>query len=200
MHQTRLLFAIATWAFAACPVFADSGPSPDNASASATPTATATAESVKTARLRLFGQNGTGVVFYKNSACDGGTDSVRVSGGLGSAFSSFLGSVKNESIGIPETETTKRLQQRDGILSKAYFKEYEIDPGKPVTVAMGFNDAGMRRQCRLIAATFLPEAGLSYEGRLDLDMQAGLCRFVVNRVADDGGLSAVALAPASACK
>lgn len=151
-------------------------------------------------KLRLFGQNGVGVVLHRNSACDGGADSVRVSGGMGSAFSSFIGTVKNESLGMPETETTRRLAQRDGMMSKAFFKEYEIAPGQPVTVAMGFSDVGMRKQCRNMAATFVPETGAAYEGRLDLDLQAGLCRFVVNRVGSDGALSAVAIEPASTCK
>ena len=151
-------------------------------------------------KIRLFGQNGIGVIFYKNSKCSGGSDSVRVSGGLTSAFSSFLGAVKNESLGIPETDTTRSLSQRSGILSKAYFKEYEIDPGNPITIVMRFQDVGIRKHCGNIAGTFIPEPSVNYEGHLDLDLNAGVCRFSIDRVSNDGSLSPISLDPAQACK
>lgn len=151
------------------------------------------------ARIRLFGQNAVGVTLYKNSSCNGGSESIRVSGGIGSAFSSFFGSVKNESIGIPETNTTKTLSQRDGILSKAYFKEYAIEPGKPVTVTMGFQDPGLKKYCKAIAATFIPDPKFDYEGRLDLDQNNGVCVFLINQVSADGTLTPIKFGTAEAC-
>ena len=54
-----------------------------------------------TARLRLFGRNGVLVEFYRNSSCIGGPgEKTTVSGGVGDAFSSFLGSAKNTAIGM----------------------------------------------------------------------------------------------------
>ncbi len=152
----------------------------------------------KNARIRLFGQNGMGVVYYPNSKCEGGSNGVTVSGGLGSTFSSFLGTITNESIGMPETETTKNLAKRSGLLSKAYFREYQINAGEPITVALSFNDVGLRKKCDVLVNTFTPESGADYEGRLDVD--AEICTFVMNRVSLDGSLLPVSLSGAPSCK
>lgn len=155
---------------------------------------------VEAARIRLFGQNGVGVILYKNSKCEGRSESIRVSGDAASAFTSFVGAASNESLGMPETETTKNLSKRDGILSKAYFREYRIDPGKPVTIAIRFQDVG--KYCEPIVRTFTPEPRTDYEGRIDID-NAGFCRFSLNLVSSDGSLSTTALYwydPKETCK
>ena len=151
------------------------------------------------ARLRLFGQNGIGVTLYKNSACTGGAESIRVSGGFGSALSSLFGSVTNESIGIPETITSSSLAQRDGALSKAYFREYAVESGKPLTVTMGFQDPALRKYCKTIAATFIPAPDSDYEGRLDVDLNKGQCVFSIGQVLADGSLMPVKVGLAETC-
>lgn len=100
---------------------------------SATAQAEAPAQDAATsARLRLFGQNGISVKFYRNSTCyksglfgSGGAEVV--SGGAGDAFLSLLGASSNTRIGMPDTPTTRNLSARSGVLSKAYFKEYSVD-------------------------------------------------------------------------
>lgn len=156
-----------------------------------------------TARLRLFGQNAVMVKYYPNSKCDGG-DSVSVSGGMGDAFSSFIGTAKNQSIGMPETPTTANLAARDGLMSKAYFREYEIAAGQPVTIAMGFREARAvdTVSCRTIVTTFVPEKGKDYEAGLDIRSREGVCVQTINEVsAASGGvvLTPVAVARAEAC-
>lgn len=170
-----------------------------------------------TARLRLFGQNAVMVKYYSNSKCDGG-DSVSVSGGMGDAFSSFIGTAKNQSIGMPETPTTANLAARDGLMSKAYFREYEIAAGQPVTIAMGFREARAAPpavvpapvgaapsgtvSCRTIVTTFVPEKGKDYEAALDIRSREGVCVQTINEVsAASGGvvLTPVAVARAEAC-
>ncbi|MDR0674266.1 MAG: hypothetical protein LBF93_11590 [Zoogloeaceae bacterium] len=90
----------------------------------------------RTARIRLFGQN------QKPSAMTFGKDcalgKVSVGGSLGDAFRSFTRSADNESLGIPETETTRQLSQRDGILSKAFYREFVIPAGSLVNVRAAF--------------------------------------------------------------
>lgn len=178
-----------------------------------------------TARIRLFGQNAVMVKYYPNSKCAKG-DSVAVSGGLGDAFSSFLGTVKSQSIGIPETPNTKNMAARDGVLSKAYFREYEIVAGQPMTIAMGFREAqaappavlpvsaasGDRTAnmaapsgaiyCRTIATTFVPEKGKDYEAALDIRSSEGVCVQTIHEVNNTPGgvvLTPVAVARAEIC-
>lgn len=171
-----------------------------------------------TARIRLFGQNAVMVNYYPNSKCDGG-EGVRVSGGLGDAFSSFIGTAKNQSLGMPETPNTTNLSARDGMLSKAYFREYEITAGQPLTIAMGFREARAAPpaaipgatatvttravSCRTIATTFVPEPGKDYEAALDIRSSEGVCVQVINEVsATPAGvaLTPVAVTKAPACE
>ena len=98
---------------------------------------------VHSSRLRMFGQNGASAVLYRGQACVKdfwSEDGEKASGGLGSAFSSFVGSVSNTSLGIPETKTSRNLSSRDGLLSKAYFREYFIPADQPSSMRLGFRD------------------------------------------------------------
>jgi hypothetical protein len=153
------------------------------------------------ARLRLFGQNGVGVNYYRNSACQGG-ENVRVSGGLGDAFSSFIGTASNQSIGMPDTPNTRNQAARNGILSKAYFREYQIAAGQPITITMSFkSNPGKRSEyCKTIATTFVPEKGKDYEGALDIVNDS--CMQVINELQagpDGVTLNPVPVALAPAC-
>lgn len=91
------------------------------------------------AKIRIFGQNGASAKLYAGQACTDGK-AIKVSGSLGQAFGSFVGASKNESIGIPDTATTQNLSDKNGILSKAYYKEYEIPANQPSTVSLSFHD------------------------------------------------------------
>ena len=91
------------------------------------------------AKIRIFGQNGASAKLYAGQSCTSGK-SIKVSGSIGQAFGSFVGASKNESIGIPETATTQNLSDKNGILSKAYYKEYEIPANQPSTVSLRFQD------------------------------------------------------------
>lgn len=48
-----------------------------------------------------------------------------------------MGSVKNQAIGIPETQNTRNLHERKMIGSKPFYKEYAVEAGKPVVVEAG---------------------------------------------------------------
>ncbi len=160
------------------------------------------------ARIRLFGQNGVGIVLYKDAVCTAKYgEKIRVSGSLGSAFGSLFGSVKNEGIGIPETQNTRNLQDRKMIGSKPFYKELALEAGKPVVVeagasspahwsqAPGFN---LGRSCgALLTSTFVPQAGADYEVALNLDFRNSVCVLAVNRVNPDGQVTPVEVAPAS---
>jgi hypothetical protein len=145
------------------------------------------APALEPARIRLFGQNGIGVRYYPNSACIGG-ESVSVSGGLGDAFSSFLGTASNKSIGIPATPNTEQLGAKNGVLSKAYFREYPISPDQPITITMNFqsNPGKTYMYCQRIGTTFIPEKGKDYEGALSI--RDGICMQMINelRVTPEG--------------
>lgn len=189
-------------------------PSAGEASAAAQPVAR------ETARIRLFGQNGVMVDFFQNSACyGGGAKAIRVSGGVGDAFSSFLGSPKNVSVGMKDTPNTTNIAKRNGIFSKAYFREYEIAANQPVSLKMAFQNApaptlthvsvggvtvtseGATRKCSNLGGTFTPQAGKDYE--VALDVHGGQCTAVVREIqSDDSGavkMQDIAIAPTPKC-
>lgn len=79
---------------------------------------------------------------------------------MGDAFVSFIGASSNESIGIPETSTTKNMKEQDGILAKFYFREYAIPAEKPSTVFVSMRST--RTVCGGLIL-FTPQAGNDYE-------------------------------------
>lgn len=156
-----------------------------------------------TARVRLFGQNGVLVEFYQNSSCIGGkAQKTTVSGGMGDAFSSFLGRAKNTSIGMQDTPNTTNLSKRDGMMSKAYFREYEIPGNQPMTLRMHFQSGpGTGYVCRRIGGTFTPEAGKDYE--IGLSLRPGGCEAVVEEIQQDAqgavSMKGIPVAPVVDC-
>jgi len=186
---------------AACLLLASVGVANDaSAQESAAPPAAASP-----ARLRVFGQNGITVDFYENSTCFGGdAKKTRVSGGMGDAFSSFMGSAKNTSIGMTETPTTKNLGKRDGVLSKAYFREYEVGAEQPVSLYMYFRTTptGFAYVCHHVGGTFKAEAGKEYE--VGFQLQGKECLAVVQQIEKneqgEASLKDVPVLPAPECK
>ncbi len=153
---------------------------------------------VASPRLRLFGQNGVGVVLYTNTTCTRKFDEkIRASGSMGSAFGSMLGTAKSETLGIPETTTTRSIGQRGMLLSKAYFREYALQAGTPVVIEAGAGSPSGWRCDRMVTAAFTPEPGRDYEAAFDVDFAGGVCMLKVNAVAGDGSLSQVPVVPAS---
>ncbi|WP_045758707.1 hypothetical protein [Xanthomonas albilineans] len=158
------------------------------------------------ARIRLFGQNGVGLVLYKDAVCTKKYgEKIRVSGSLGNAFGSLFGAVKNEGIGIPETRNTKNISNRKMIGSKPYYKEYAVEAGKAVVVEAGAGSPGFWSQTpgfhmgwdcgSLIASSFVPQAGSDYEVAMNIDFRNSVCVLVVNRVGADGQTTPVDVKP-----
>ena len=159
----------------------------------------------ESARIRLFGQNGRPsiMVVQIGQGADAKSVEVNVGGGLGDAFGSLLRMSKNESIGIAETESTRNLASRDGILSKAFYREFVIPAGKRVEVRNAFigltnvdsNPATGRTivqwqgNCTSDTVFFTPQAGKDYEvGFID----AKTCTAMVFEVQTIGGETTLA--------
>ncbi|WP_051094350.1 hypothetical protein [Bordetella sp. FB-8] len=130
------------------------------------------------ARIRLFGQNGkpTIMTVQIGQGSDAKTEKVNVGGGIGDAFGSLLGMSKNDSIGIPATANTQNLSAQNGILSKAFYREFVIPAGKPVKVNNAYIGLGSITQlaqggtlyfhegdCASNVVRFTPQAGHDYE-------------------------------------
>lgn len=171
-------------------------PAPAAAEAASMPAAPATST---ISRLRLFGQNGATAFLYRDSSCIRGmfSDGVeKASGGMSSAFGSLIGSVSNTSLGIAETETSQNLSRKDGIFSKAYFREYEVPADKPSSLRIGFRDVspfyvvnGINYETVSPSCsgdiTFTPRAGEDYEAAFS--WEGKYCSISINRiVAKDG--------------
>lgn len=177
----------------------------DSAASSAAPAATEqeAAPARTSARVRLFGQNGVLVEFFQNSTCVGGGQKTSVSGGMGDAFSSFAGRAKNISIGMKETPNTENLAKRDGFMSKAYFREYEVAGNQPITLKMHFrNTPGKSLVCRNVGGTFTPEAGKDYEVAMDIHSDG--CVASVQEIGQDAQgkvlMQDIKVEPAAVCK
>lgn len=143
------------------------------------PTASQAYNPNDSARIRLFGQNQKPTIMIVQTGQD--TDSksvtVNVGGGAGDAFGSMLGMVKNESIGIAKTENTRNLASQNGILSKAFYREFVIPAGKPVKIRTAFIGLANVNQmpavgtainynqgsCVSDTVSFIPQAGKDYE-------------------------------------
>ena len=120
-----------------------------------------------------------------------------VSGSVKSAFLSMLGMVDNESIGMPPSANTQNLAAKNGLLSKAFYKEYAVTPNEPLAVSMNFQDVGTAAKgvyingafCRPSAYSFVPLPGKDYEGYLDI--ANGACAFNIVEIDAKGGTQSV---------
>ena len=129
----------------------------------------------KHSRVRVYGQNGRPAEMFVT--IEGKTEKVNVGGSLGQAFSSFIGTKDNESIGIPETEFSKDPSQFGGFLSKAFFKEFVVPAGMEIKVKNSILGTQHRHEdkvfnrtviynfkgCSGDMVTFIPQAGKDYE-------------------------------------
>lgn len=196
------LLTLATLPFSTC--FADDAPEPG-----ATPAVNGHQDS----RLRMFGQNGASAVLFRDSACAKSfwsSEGEKASGGFGSAFGSFIGRVSNTSLGIAETDTTRYLSDKDGMLSKAYYREYVIPANKPSTLSMRYQDITTFYQVHGASytytyshtppscggsITFTPEAGQDYEVGFRWAEKA--CFLSVNHVVTKDGKTELVPVPVS---
>lgn len=129
------------------------------------------------ARIRLFGQNGKPTIMSSGIDCKVGNkgEEVNIGGSMGDAFGSLLGSAKNVSLGIPQTEATKTISEQNGMLSKAIYKEFVIPANKPVNIRSAFIGLSnvlygkgviitqYEGNCKSKTISFVPQAGKDYE-------------------------------------
>lgn len=154
------------------------------------------------ARIRLFGQNGVGLTMYTNARCEDEYDEeIEASGALSHNFKALVGKKRpNESIGIPETDSTRNLASRDKLWASPYYAEYPLVPGQPVSLQANIA-SGSGWSCnrgRGIHIAFVPEPGVDYEGDMIRDFGGGSCGIAIRRVAEDGSVSAVLGTPVPA--
>lgn len=126
------------------------------------------------ARLRLYGQNGNPTVI--NYTYQGKKTQINVGGSLGDAFSSFIGTKNSESIGMPSTEITDKLGSKNGILSRAFFREVVVPANTLINIEAAVIpltniENNPRTGIRTITSStgcnseynFTPKSGLDYE-------------------------------------
>lgn len=86
----------------------------------------------ETAKIRLYGQNGLpSILTYKINEKE---IEHNVGGTFSDAFKSLSFTVDNESLGIPETEGSKFVKNKNGILSKAFYREIKVPANIDVKV------------------------------------------------------------------
>lgn len=126
----------------------------------------------KDARIRLFGQNGKPTLMTSDINCETAPkgQKVNVGGGLGDAFKSFTGTSSNKTLGMPETQSSQSLKTMNGLLSKAFYKEYAVTAGQPVNVSGALIGTMVETPSHTLyvkgcssTVSFLPQAGHDYE-------------------------------------
>lgn len=140
------------------------------------------------ARIRLFGQNGVALTLYTNAHCeDAYEEQIDASGSMSHAFGTLFGKKgRNETLGIPETESTRKLSSRGHLMANPYYLEYPLVPGQPVILRAQIAAAfGPRCQGDVLAA-FTPEPGMDYEGDMIRDFDKRICALAIRRVLPDG--------------
>ncbi|ULJ60030.1 hypothetical protein [Wielerella bovis] len=162
------------------------------------------------ARVRLFGQNQKPTIMVSGIDCAAGEKGTKVNtgGSLGDAFGSLVGTVNSHSIGIAETAHTRYLGQENGILSRAFFREYVVPAGKAVNVQTFFvgltnvNESPTMKitqyegSCRSNKVSFVPQAGRDYEV---VGVSGQACGVKVYEVSKSGDLTPVTVNPAVSC-
>ncbi|UOO88492.1 hypothetical protein LVJ82_13590 [Vitreoscilla massiliensis] len=163
-----------------------------------------------TARIRLFGQNGHASVAHVGIDCSSNVrgTKINVGGTLGQAFGSLVGASKNTSLGLAATPATENLKQRNGILSKAFYKEIVVPAGLPLNANSSANIMGTSalnpgvnyvvKDRNYVAGTvsFIPEAGHDYE---ILSLHEGRKVFIVVNDITHGDMVSVTTQPAYTC-
>lgn len=143
--------------------------------------------------------------------CSAGQKGKKIStgGSLGEAFGSLTGTVKSHSIGIAPTENSKRLGERNGILSRAFFREFVIPAGKTANVQTFY--VGLTNQhetathivmqqegsCKSQKGSFVPQPGKDYEV---IGVDGHACGVAVYEVSPQGALRNIPLNEAVSCR
>ena len=168
-------------------------------------------DSQSQARIRLYGQNGKPSYAYTGIDCDTNRKGTKigVGGSLGDAFGSLVGASSSQSMGIPETEISKNVGKMNGLASRAFFREFAVEAGKPVnaqTFYIGLTNTlhtethtitQYEGSCTSNIASFIPQAGHDYE---IVGSKGRSCDVSVFEVGAQGELTPVAVDAAVQCK
>ncbi len=168
-------------------------------------------DSQSQARIRLYGQNGKPSYAYTGIDCDTNRKGTKigVGGSLGDAFGSLVGASSSQSMGIPETEISKNVGKMNGLASRAFFREFAVEAGKPVnaqTFYIGLTNTlhtethtitQYEGSCSSNIASFIPQAGHDYE---IVGSKGRSCGVSVFEVGAQGELTPVAVDAAVQCK
>lgn len=163
------------------------------------------------ASVRFYGNNGVGLVFFRDSECveKDRSKGTRVSGGIGSSFGSLMGMEQNQSIGMP---ASKRLNdQRNGAMAREFYKEYKVAADKKLSFVMSYTGMqlspppgyvvnGSAPSCTIPGGTFVPQANKNYDIYLDFKTNARACLATVNEIAADGSAIPIEVHPAKSCR
>lgn len=150
------------------------------------------------ARIRLYGQNGKPTLMRYSH--NGQETKINVGGGMGDAFSSFVGTASNQSMGIPATRISSNVGSQNGILAKAFYKEFAVPSSSTLQIKnnligmANFSPSGRAvsyaPSCSSKEFSFQPEAGKDYEVASVVNSQG--CAVVVFEVHSNGEIQPVA--------
>lgn len=168
-------------------------------------------EATRDARIRLYHKNSAGSAAFADASCSKKKKHryVEVGLGLGDQFRSISDRNKNISLGIPETEYSRKTMSAKQLFGHRFFREWAVEGGKPVTLLVGDLKPGSRLEsggyvtttkdisCQKMI-TFTPEAGADYEMEINT-IQEGGCGIRVTKVEKKSGNVSATPIPISLC-
>ncbi|MCW0404764.1 hypothetical protein NB689_000237 [Xanthomonas sacchari] len=149
----------------------------------------------KEARLRVFASSDTSVSFRANANKPRG-EAVTLQDSRASGNRWFMHKEENISIGIPETQATRSLDESPRI--NPYFREYRLTPGQVIRVYAGLHGHAQcipseearlpeRKRSKFFlppSISWTPEPGVDYE--VEFVVEGGQCKIYVRQVLEDG--------------
>lgn len=154
-------------------------------------------DSKEQARIRLYGQNGHPTIMQYTE--NGKKVKINVGGGMGEAFGSLLGVTNNQSIGMPQTQISNELHKKNGVLSKAFYKEFTIPANTSIQIqnsliSMTTTDTYAKTvsyspKCQSKLVPFTAQAGKDYEVASIINNQG--CAVIIFEIAQDGTLTPI---------
>lgn len=133
----------------------------------------------ESARIRLFGHDDSPSIIVVQTGRRSGQGAVKVKVGgrsLADKLRAMRGAIQNKSIGMAKSENTRNLKHRNGMFSRACYREFVAPGGRPLQVENAFLGAASSAMAfagvQFIfeprggfsdTVSFVPQAGKDYE-------------------------------------
>lgn len=163
------------------------------------------------ARIRLYHKNSAGSAAFADATCSKSKKHRHIEVGVdvGDQLRSMGNRNQNISLGMPETEYSRKTMSAKQLLGHRFFREWAVEGGKPVTLNMGdvrpgtymgAGTVGTRGYSCSKMITFIPQAGADYEMEINTIEEGGCGIRVTQVVQSKTGTVTANPIPVDACR